>query len=353
MTYAVVGARHDVTVAVVREKGARFQIERASIDPPGPDDVIVPVRDQDYPVPLPVVLGHEGSGIVEAVGSAVVGVEPGDHVVMTWPSCGKCRFCIQGHPTSCEKVFELSFGCARPDGSNAILDQDGHTLHGHFFGQSSFSSFAVASERNVVKVTKEVPIELLGPLGCGIQTGAGAVFNALKVWPRARLAVFGAGAVGLSAVMAARVAGASMIIAVDVAPKRLELALELGATHVINSRESDPVATIQELAPGGAEFSIESSGRPAVLRQAVDALGKRGTCGVVGAPPIGSEVSFDINHIMVGERSILGITEGNCVPHSFRSSSSSIGKGDFPSISSLSSTPSIRLTRPFATASQV
>jgi aryl-alcohol dehydrogenase len=176
MTNAVVGARHDVTVAVVREKGARFQIERASIDSPGPDDVIVRVvatgvchtdmlvRDQDYPVPLPVVLGHEGSGIVEAVGSAVVGIRPGDHVVMTWPPCGKCRFCVQGHPTSCEKLFELSFGCARPDGSNAILDQDGHTLHGHFFGQSSFSSFAVASERNVVKVTKEVPIELLGPL---------------------------------------------------------------------------------------------------------------------------------------------------------------------------------------------
>jgi len=329
MTNAEVEARHDVTVAVVREKGARFQIERASIDPPRPDDVIVRVvatgvchtdmlvRDQDYPVPLPAVLGHEGSGIVEAVGSAVVGVGPGDHVVMTWSSRGTCRFCVQGHPTSCEKLFELSFGCARPDGSNAILDQDGHTLHGHFFGQSSFSSFAVASERNVVKVTKEVPIELLGPLGCGIQTGAGAVFNALKVGPGARLAVFGAGAVGLSAVMAARVAGAAMIIAVDVAPKRLELALELGATHVINSREADPVATIRELAPGGADFSIESSGRPAVLRQAVDALGKRGICGVVGALPIGSEVSFDINHIMVGERSILGIIEGNCVPQVF------------------------------------
>jgi len=117
--------------------------------------------------------------------------------------------------------------------------------------------------------------------------------------------------------MAARVAGASMIIAVDVAPKRLELALKLGATHVINSREADPVATIQELAPGGAEFSIESSGRPAVLRQAIDALGKRGTCGIVGAPPLGSEVSFDINHILVGERSILGIIEGNCVPQVF------------------------------------
>jgi aryl-alcohol dehydrogenase len=267
-------------------------------------------------VPLPAVLGHERSGIVEAVGSAVGGVGSGDHVVMTWSSCGKCRFCIRSHPTSCEKLFELNFGCSRPDSSSAILDQHSHTLHGHFFGQSSFSSFAVASERNVVKVTKEVPIELLGPLGCGIQTGAGAALNALKVWPGARLAVFGVGAVGLSAVMAARVAGASMIIANDVAPRRLELALELGATHVINSREADPVATIRELAPGGADFSIESSGRPAVLRQAIDALGKRRTCGVVGAPPIG-KVSFDINHILVGEQSILGIIEGNCVPQVF------------------------------------
>jgi hypothetical protein len=179
MTKADVEVRHDARVTVVRKKGVRCQIEMASIHPPRPDDVIVRVvatgvchtdmlvRDQDYPLPLPAVLGHEGSGIVEAVGSAVVGVGPGDHVVMTWSSCGKCRFCVQGHPTSCEKLFELNFGCARPDGSNAKLDQDGRTLHGHFFGQSSLSSFAVASERNVVKATKEVPIELLSPRGFG------------------------------------------------------------------------------------------------------------------------------------------------------------------------------------------
>ncbi len=329
MANAEVEQRREVTVAVVREKGARFQIEKASIDPPRADEVIVRVaatgvchtdilvRDQDYPVPLPAVLGHEGSGIVAAVGSAVVGVEPGDHVVMTWSFCGKCKFCVQGHPTSCETLFEINIGCARSDGTNSIVSHDGHTLHGHFFGQSSFSNFAVATERNVVKVTKDVPIELLGPLGCGIQTGAGAVLNALKVRPGASLAVFGAGAVGLSAVMAARVAGASMIIAVDVAPNRLELALELGATHVLNSREADPVAAIQELTGGGADYTIESSGRPAVLRQAIDALGKRGTCGIVGSPPIGAEASFDINHILVGERSILGVVEGSGVPQVF------------------------------------
>jgi aryl-alcohol dehydrogenase len=319
----------NITAAVVREQGAPFQIEEAKIGEPQAGEILVRivatgvchtdiiVRDQYYPVPLPAVLGHEGSGVVEAVGDGVVSVVPGDHVVLTFQSCGKCPPCLSGHPAHCANFFALNFGGARENGSTAISDAHGKSIHDHFFGQSSFSSYAIASERNFVKVGKDMPLELLGPLGCGIQTGAGAVLRAMKVPAGASFAVFGSGAVGLSAVMAARVAGATTIIAVDVAPSRLDLATELGATHVINSRESDPVAAIQEITGGGVEYALESSGRPEVLRQAIDALGIRGVCGIVGAPKLGVEASIDVNMVMIPGKRIMGIVEGDVVPQIF------------------------------------
>ncbi|EZP71513.1 MULTISPECIES: NAD(P)-dependent alcohol dehydrogenase [Novosphingobium] len=321
--------RRPITAAVVRKQGGDFVIEQASIGAPGPREVLVRVvatgvchtdmiiRDQYYPSPLPAVLGHEGSGVVEAVGEDVHAVAPGDHVVMTFMSCGYCVQCDQGHPAHCENFFALNFGGGRDDGTTATCDDHGHELHDHFFGQSSFGSFAIAHERNVVKVPKDAPLELLGPLGCGIMTGAGAVLNALDVKAGTSFAAFGSGAVGLSAVMAAKVAGATTIIAVDVTPSRLELAKELGATHVVNSREVDAVKAIKEITGGGVNFTLESSGRPEVLRQAVDALSIRGTCGIVGAPKLGTEASFDVNDVMVPGKKILGIVEGDSVPQVF------------------------------------
>lgn len=191
------------------------------------------------------------------------------------------------------------------------------SVHDHFFGQSSFGTFTLAHERNVIKVPNNAPLELLGPLGCGIQTGAGAVMNALNVRPGASFAAFGGGAVGLSAVMAARVAGATTIIAVDVVPSRLALAKELGATHTVNSRETDPVEAVRKITGGGVDFTLESSGRPAVLRQAIDALAIRGTCGIVGAPALGTEASFDVNGVMTTGKRIIGIIEGDSVPDLF------------------------------------
>jgi aryl-alcohol dehydrogenase len=321
--------RRPITTAVVREQGGDFLIEPASIGAPGPREVLVRVvatgvchtdmiiRDQYYPSPLPAVLGHEGSGVVEAVGAEVRSVVPGDHAVMTFMSCGYCGQCDQGHPAHCENFFGLNFGGGRGDGSTATCDAHGGVLHDHFFGQSSFGSFAVAHERNVVKVSRDAPLELLGPLGCGIMTGAGAVLNALKVEAGSSFAAFGSGAVGLSAVMAARVAGATTIIAVDVTPSRLALAKELGATHVINSREVDVVATIKQITGGGVHYTLESSGRPEVLRQAIDALAIRGSCGIVGAPRLGTEASFDVNDVMVPGKRIIGIVEGDSVPQVF------------------------------------
>lgn len=168
-----------------------------------------------------------------------------------------------------------------------------------------------------MKVPVDAPLELLGPLGCGIQTGAGAVINSLQVIPGSSFASFGAGAVGLSAVLAARVAGATTIIAVDVVPSRLALAKELGATHVINSKEQDPVAVIREITAGGANYALESTGIPAVLRQGIDSLGPLGAIGVVGAPALGTEAKFDVNELLLGGKTIRGIVEGDSTPKQF------------------------------------
>jgi len=319
-----------VQVAVLREAGAPLQIESATLGAPSPTEVRVRVvatgvchtdmvvRDQLFPTPLPIVLGHEGAGVVEAVGSAVTTVVPGDHVVMTYMSCGLCSPCETGHPAHCSHMHPLNFGGGRIDGSTSSCScSDEHPIHDHFFGQSSFSTHAMANERNVVKVPKEAPLELLGPLGCGIQTGAGSVLNALRVEAGSSFVAFGAGAVGLAAIMAARVAGATTIIAVDVTPSRLELALELGATHIINSREEDAVQRVHAITGGGANYSLECSGRAEVLRQAIDSISILGTCGIVGATKMGTEVSFNINDVMIPGKRIMGIVQGDVVAKAF------------------------------------
>jgi aryl-alcohol dehydrogenase len=321
--------RQPIRAAIVREAGKPLVFEEASLEAPRDNEVLVRmvatgvchtdmvIRDQQYKTPLPMILGHEGAGIVEQVGRAVTTVAVGDHVVMTYMYCGLCSPCATGHPAHCANMGQLNFGGGRLDVSSSACDHDHGELHDHFFGQSSFATHAIASELNVVKVPKEVQLELLGPLGCGIQTGAGAVLNAMKVHAGSSFAAFGTGAVGLAAIMAARVAGATRIIAVDVNPARLELALELGATHTVNSRDTDPVAKIKEITGGGADFTLECSGRAAVLRQAIDSVGLLGTCGIVGATPEGTEASFNVNDVMIPGRRIMGIVQGDVVSRTF------------------------------------
>jgi aryl-alcohol dehydrogenase len=237
--------------------------------------------------------------------------------VLTYGACGHCNACNGGHGAYCKQFFGLNFGGGDLEGRTAIEDEQGRPLHDHFFSQSSFASFALARENNAIKVPHDAPLELLGPLGCGIQTGAGAVINSLKVRPGSSFASLGAGAVGLSAVMAARVAGATTIIAVDVVPSRLALAKELGATHTVNSREVDMIEAIRQITDGGVDFALESTGRPEVLSQGIDALGSLGAMGVVGAPPLGTKAEFDINSLLLGGRTIRGIVEGDSVPQVF------------------------------------
>ena len=311
----------EIQAAVVEQKGDKFRLTDIKLDPPRADEVLVKIvgvgvchtdlvcRDQYFPVPLPCIFGHEGSGIVEAVGENVTKVAPGDHVVLTYRSCGKCVNCIKGAAPYCLDLYGQNFSGHRPDGSNAH-SCNGKTVHGHFFQQSSFATHALAHEQNTVKVDKSAPLELLGPLGCGIQTGAGSVMNSLRPRAGQSIAIFGAGSFGLSAVMAANVVGCAKIIAVDINESRLELARQLGATDTINAQDDGVVERIVELTGGGVDFSLECTGLPAVARQAVDCLILTGTCGIIGVAPLGTEIALDMNGILFG-RTVRGIIEGD------------------------------------------
>ena len=314
--------------AVVREQSGQFLIEDITLDEPRDDEVLVRiygvgvchtdmvVRDQYFPTPLPAVLGHEGSGVVEKVGSKVTSVAPGDHVVLSYASCGKCENCRSGRLGYCPDLYGHNFSGGRPDGSSPCCGSGGERLSGYFFAQSSFAQHAIANERNVVKIRKDVPIEMMGPLGCGIQTGAGAVMNALKPEAGSSIAIFGAGSVGLAAVLAARLAGCKTIVAVDLNANRLDLAKECGATHVVNAGEGNPVEAIQAITGEGVQYSLECTGLPAVVRQAVDSLRLTGVCGIIGVAPLGTEVSLDMNGLLFG-RAVRGIIEGDAIPQVF------------------------------------
>jgi len=272
-----------------------------------------------FQFPLPAVLGHEGVGVVERVGNAVTAVAPGDRVVMSYQACGHCKPCLSGNPAYCAHSFPLNFGGSRPDGTNALrstTENEGGEIHGHFFGQSSFATHSLATERNIVKVGDDVPLELLAPLGCGLQTGAGAVLNSLKIPAGSSVVVIGTGTVGLAAVMAAKVAGASPIIAVDIVPERLALARELGATHTVDSKEEDTAARIAEITGSGADYVLEITARPEMLTLAVDALAPLGTAALIGGAAAGAHAPVNMNALL-GGRTVRGVAQGDSVPQLF------------------------------------
>lgn len=316
--------------AVAGTQGEPLTITELELDEPRADEVRVRmvasgvchtdaiVRDQWYPTPLPAVLGHEGAGVVEAVGSAVTSVRPGDHVLLSFDHCGRCDNCASGHPAYCREQFPRFFGGRRADGSTAFTRDDGTPVSSHFFGQSSFAAYSNVAERSVVKVPDDAPLELLAPLGCGIQTGAGSVLNVMRPPVGSSIAVFGAGAVGCSALLAAVVAGCSTIVAVDVVPDRLTFARELGATHTVNSREVDAVEEIARITGGaGAQYAIETTGIPAVFRQFTDALATRGHGVVVGAAALGTTAELDIGSRLPSGITISMVVEGESVPQTF------------------------------------
>lgn len=275
------------------------------------------VRDGVIPTPLPAVLGHEGAGVITRLGEGVEGLAVGDHVVLSANSCGTCRQCLSGRLAYCEELFARNFAAHRPDGSTSFTSPDG-PVGSHFFGQSSFSELSNVARRSLVKVDPDIDLALLAPLGCGMQTGAGAVLNELKPGPGQAIAVFGTGAVGTAAIMAARLTGATAIIAVDVVDARLELARELGATHTINGRAEDVSSLLGEITHGaGIDYALDTTGNPAVLRTAVDALAVRGTAALVGSSRSGTEVALEIGESLNKGWTFKTIIQGSSVPQVF------------------------------------
>jgi aryl-alcohol dehydrogenase len=296
------------------------------LDDPRPDEVLVEVmavgichsdlngRDQHLPIPLPAVLGHEGAGIVRAVGAEVTTVRVGDHVVMSQAFCGWCPECQAGRVTSCDNTTRLAFGGRRADGTSSIKDAAGNDLSSGFLGQSSLARFAIARAVNAVVIPEDVPWEIAAPLGCGVQTGAGTVFNVVKPAPDKSLVVFGAGTVGLSAVLAAVHAGLTSVTVVDTNPGRLELAAELGATATVDATDPGLVERLRSLTGGGADYVIEASGAVAAGPPAVESLKRKGgTCVLVGAPPFGTKLTVDWIGVVSG-RTITGCTYGGAHP---------------------------------------
>jgi aryl-alcohol dehydrogenase len=329
-----------IQAAVSRDSTRPPELETLDIEEPRAGEILVRIvatgichtdinvheRDRS---PKPIVLGHEGAGIVECVGSQVTRLAPGDPVILSSNFCGECPSCRQNAHSYCYELMPRNFGGRRPDGSTP-LRQNATPINARFFGQSSFATYALADERSAVKAPADLPLEIMGPLACGVMTGAGAVINSLQVRPGQSIAIFGTGAVGLSAVMAAKIVGATRIIAVDVVPARLALAAELGATDVIdvsagnvsegnasvgNASTGHAAQAIRELTGHGVNFTFNTTRAPAIFAQAMESLAPRGVAGFVGAPF--APWTPDMFQILSGGRTLRGIIGGDSSPGSF------------------------------------
>jgi aryl-alcohol dehydrogenase len=267
------------------------------------------VLNGDLPTGKPCVLGHEGAGIIEAIGSKVSQFKVGDRVLISFPSCGTCRNCLRDQPRYCELAGPLSFGFQRLDGSHAIKKANGGKLYGNFFQQSSWSTHAITTERNLIKVPDSIDLDLMGPLGCSITTGAGAVLNELQPQAGSSIAIFGGGSTGLAAVMAAVVRECETIIVVDPNSNRLKLAKKLGATHVFKSEKEAIAAKIRLLTKNRLDYSLDCTLGGKMVPAAMESLGILGVCGMVGG---GSPLqTFTLNHAdtLYGKR-LIGIVGG-------------------------------------------
>lgn len=312
--------------AVIKKIGEDYVIENIEVAPPKANEILVKVagcglchtdeccRDGTIPMDMPLVLGHEGSGVVLEIGPGVEKINVGDHVVLSTGWCGDCEMCLTGYPSLCVDNYKLNFCGVMADGTSR-LSFNGVPL-GNLFGQGTFSEYAVVHKNNAVVVDKDIDLTILGPLGCGIQTGAGTVLNGLKCEFGTSIVIFGTGAVGCSAIMAAKILNCQNIIAVDVVPEKLEFAKELGATHVINSKETIDIAKeVQDITKGGAHYSIDTTGNPTVINQAMYSLRINGQCAAIA---VSGEVTMHLfNALTMQGKGIKGYVEGNSIAKLF------------------------------------
>ena len=318
-----------ITAVIARTPKADFEVAQVELDQPRADEILVRIhgvglchtdlalRDQRIPVPLPAILGHEGAGVVEAVGSGVTKVKVGDHVVLTFNSCGECVTCRQNQPAYCKEFGGLNMSGARVDGSFTTREC-GHPVNASIFSQSSFAEYSLAYERNVVKIRDDVPLELMGPLACGLQTGAGAVMRSMACPAGSSIVILGGGSVGLSAMLAAVVQGCRTIIVSEPVAARRALALELGATHVIDPTTEDLTGALRAIEPLGVDYALDTTARQDVILAVVNALASLGTLALVGVPAsLDMAVPFTLGQLMGGGLTIRGVCTGDSDPDDF------------------------------------
>lgn len=315
----------EILAAVAYGADKPFAIECLTLGAIHEDEVLVRVhsvgichsdilaKNGVLPFPLPAVLGHEGAGVIEAVGTKVTKVNVGDHVVMTFDYCGHCAQCQSGQPAYCQELFLRIFNGTRVDGSRTLIDEN---ITASFFAQSSFATHAIARENNVVRVPRDLDLTVLGQLGCGVQTGAGAVLNRLKPAPGSSLLVCGVGPVGMASVMAARAAQCATIVALDIKPKRLSLALQVGATHAINAGSAGWKEELAAVSREGFTNAIDTTALQDVISTAFESLSPLGTLALLGA---GAEPNacFNVQTLISSGRSICGVAEGDSSPDEF------------------------------------
>ncbi|HWI49812.1 MAG TPA: NAD(P)-dependent alcohol dehydrogenase [Rummeliibacillus sp.] len=315
----------NIKAAVVNKVNGPYEMEELQLGEIQHDEVVVKIvasgichsdealRVGDAEYPLPAVFGHEGAGIIEQVGSGVKHFEVGDQVVIAYNYCGTCPSCRTGHPSSCSDWTALNMSGVRTDGSYIFSKLDG-TPVSNFFTQSSFSTYTIVNQNNLVKVDPDADLRLIGPLGCGFLTGAGTVVNGLKPKIGDSMIIFGTGAVGLGALMTAKIEGCSKIIAVDIHDSRLEIAKELGATHTINSKTEDLATRVSEITDGlGVNYSVDTTGVSAVMKASIDVLGVGGVAAPVAVTPNSVEMNTFMD-LVIANRSVKGVLMGDSVP---------------------------------------
>jgi aryl-alcohol dehydrogenase len=313
-----------IQALVVEEKDAPFVEQELELEEPTRGEALVRIvaagvchtdqitRHGDMPMPFPAVLGHEGAGIVERVGEGVTQVAPGDKVIIGWPSCGECRNCLDGQPRYCLRTGEALVSGKRFKGERAgttAYSRNGQPINGHFFGQSSFATHSITTADALVKVPGDTPIELLGPLACGLGTGAGAMLNEARPRLGDAVLIVGVGAVGLAAIMAARNSGVTKIIAADVHDNRLEMAQEFGATYTINSRSKNLVEEVRRITGSTVDFAFDCTGVIPVIEQLAETVGMLGTLVLVGGAPANARFSVDHLRTLWGKR-VIGVLGG-------------------------------------------
>jgi S-(hydroxymethyl)glutathione dehydrogenase / alcohol dehydrogenase len=315
-----------VRAAVLRELDQPMTVEDVELAPPGLGEVEVRlvasgVCHSDWNVitgatanPLPVVLGHEGAGVVESVGEGVDTVSEGDHVILSWlPACGRCFYCSRGRQVLCDVAMQDMFRGTLPGGA-LRLSQNGDALY-HYSYLSAFAERCIVPEGCCVRIRDDAPLEVAALVGCAVMTGYGAAVTRAGVQAGSSVAIFGAGGVGLSAIMGARLAGAAVIAAVDLFPFRRETALELGATHALDAASEDVPAALRDLTEGrGADAAIDSAGAPGVLAQAYATVRRGGTVVAVGLPPEGVRAELPASDLARDEKIITGSFYGSCSP---------------------------------------